>query len=89
MFSGGYFAVVAALASVRIVRDPNLAATYWMFGMAIVSVVSVITSLNMERDIAGAARLGLMLLVIINLILAISVSVYAGFILAVGLFGMH
>ena len=74
IYSGVYFGVVAALMPRHIVRDPNLAATYWMFGMVLVSVVSVIASLNIKRRLAGAARLGLMLLVVTNLIAATAVS---------------
>lgn len=84
-FSGGYFAVVAALRP----RDPNQAATYWIFGMVVICVVSVITSLNIERRIGGAARLGLMLLVIVNLIVATSVSAGVGFAIAGRIFEMH
>jgi hypothetical protein len=88
VYSGGYFIVVAALAGSHIIRDPNSAATYWMFGMVLVWVVSVITSLNIERKISGAGRLGLMLLVIVNLIAATAVSAGAGFMLGAGIFGM-
>ena len=74
IYSGGYFAVVAALAP----RDPNQTVTYWIFGMVLVCVVSVIVSLNIKRRIAGAARLALMLLVVLNLIAAIAVSAGVG-----------
>ena len=89
IYSAVFFGVVAALAGGHFVHDPNLPADYWMFGMVVVCVVSVITSLNIKREIAGAARLGLMMIVIVNLIAATAVSAGAGFVLAVALFGMH
>jgi hypothetical protein len=88
IYSGAFFGAVALLASSGAVRDPNQAATYWIFGMVIVCVVSVIASLNVERKIIGIARIGLMLLVIVNLIVATGVSAGVGFMLAAGAFGM-
>jgi hypothetical protein len=76
IYSAVYFAVVAILVPRHLVTDPNRAANYWMFGMVIVAVCSVITALNIDRNIAGAARLGLMLIVVVNLIVATGVSVY-------------
>ena len=80
---------MAILGKADIVRDPNQVATYWIFGMVLVSVVSVITSLNIDRRLAGGARLGLMLLAVINLIAAIAVSSGVGYALLSRLFSLR
>jgi hypothetical protein len=87
VFTAIYFGAVAMLANLRMMRTPDEAANLWMFAMAVVAVASVITAVNIPIEDGGVARLGLTLIVIVNLIVATAVSAGVGFVLAVGLFG--